>query len=84
MPVSGRVKRLSVSEAASLYMRAVSSALLEVSINKSGFRSSYHPTERPSRVHCIAATDAEIDHLVYELYGITAGERKIVEEAVPA
>jgi len=29
----------------------------------------------------IAATDAEIDELVYELYGITAEERKIIEEA---
>ncbi len=27
----------------------------------------------------IAATDAEIDNLVYELYGITAGERRIIE-----
>ncbi len=27
----------------------------------------------------IASTDEEIDHLVYELYGITAEERKIVE-----
>jgi hypothetical protein len=27
----------------------------------------------------IAATDAEIDDLVYELYGITGEERSIVE-----
>ena len=27
----------------------------------------------------IAATDAEIDELVYELYGITDEERKIIE-----
>ena len=27
----------------------------------------------------IAATDREIDELVYELYGITAEERKIIE-----
>jgi hypothetical protein len=27
----------------------------------------------------IAATDAEIDKLVYELYGITDEERKIIE-----
>lgn len=26
-----------------------------------------------------AATDAEIDNLVYELYGITEEERKIIE-----
>jgi hypothetical protein len=29
----------------------------------------------------IAATDAEIDNLVYELYGITEEERKIIEGA---
>jgi len=29
----------------------------------------------------IAATDAEIDELVYELYGITEEERKIIEGA---
>ena len=28
----------------------------------------------------IAVTDAEIDNLVYELYGITDEERKIIEE----
>jgi hypothetical protein len=28
----------------------------------------------------IASTDGEIDNLVYELYGITAEERKIIEE----
>ena len=28
----------------------------------------------------IAATDAEIDNLVYELYGITEKERKLIEE----
>jgi hypothetical protein len=27
----------------------------------------------------ISATDAEIDNLVYELYGITDDERRIVE-----
>ena len=27
----------------------------------------------------IASTDAEIDELVYELYGITDEERKIIE-----
>jgi hypothetical protein len=30
----------------------------------------------------IAATDAEIDNLVYELYGITDEERKIIEGAL--
>jgi hypothetical protein len=30
----------------------------------------------------IASTDAEIDELVYELYGITDEERKLVEGAL--
>ncbi len=29
--------------------------------------------------HMVAATDAEIDELDYELYGITNEERKIIE-----
>jgi len=29
----------------------------------------------------IASTDAEIDELVYELYGVTDEERKIIENA---
>jgi hypothetical protein len=32
----------------------------------------------------IVATDAEIDELVYELYGITDEDRKIVEESMGA
>lgn len=32
----------------------------------------------------IASTDEEIDELVYELYGITDEERKIIEESVGA
>ena len=31
----------------------------------------------------IDATDREIDKLVYELYGLTGGEIKIVEEELP-
>lgn len=29
----------------------------------------------------IAATDREIDHLVYDLYGLTEEERRVVEDA---
>jgi hypothetical protein len=32
----------------------------------------------------IASTDAEIDNLVYALYGITEEDRKIVEESMGA
>jgi hypothetical protein len=37
---------------------------------------SHHSLERQ-----IAATDKQIDRLVYDLYGLTADEIKIVEEA---
>jgi hypothetical protein len=35
--------------------------------------------ERATLQNAVTATDAEIDHLVYELYGLTAEEIKIVE-----
>jgi hypothetical protein len=37
------------------------------------------PAEREALERQIAATDAEIDGLVYELYGLTEEEIKIVE-----
>ena len=39
------------------------------------------PQERTSVERQIAATDAQIDRLVYELYGLTEEEIKIVEQA---
>jgi hypothetical protein len=39
------------------------------------------PTERAALERQIAATDGQIDALVYELYGLTDAEIKIVEEA---
>lgn len=39
------------------------------------------PSELDRLEREVAATDAEIDNLVYELYGITAEERKIIEGA---
>jgi hypothetical protein len=38
--------------------------------------------ERTSLQRQIEATDAEIDDFVYQLYGITEEERKIVEESI--
>ena len=38
-----------------------------------------HPHEQESLSYHIAATDREIDQLVYELYGLTDEEIKIVE-----
>ena len=37
------------------------------------------PTERTAIERQIQATDAQIDHLVYQLYGLTEEEIKIVE-----
>lgn len=37
--------------------------------------------ERTVIGHQISATDCQIDHLVYELYGLTDEEIRIVEEA---
>jgi hypothetical protein len=39
------------------------------------------PQERTSLERQIAATDAQIDRLVYELYGLTEDEIKIIEQA---
>ncbi len=38
------------------------------------------PQEKEMLQRQIQATDGQIDHLVYELYGLTVGEIKIVEE----
>jgi len=38
-----------------------------------------NPEDKPRLERDIAATDAEIDNLVYELYGITDEERKVIE-----
>ncbi len=41
------------------------------------------PNEKERLQRQIAATDAQIDQLVYELYGLTDDEIKIVEGATP-
>ena len=40
------------------------------------------PTEHTAIERQIEATDAQIDQLVYQLYGLTEEEIKIVEESV--
>jgi hypothetical protein len=37
------------------------------------------PQEKTSLERQISATDTQIDRLVYDLYGLTAGEMQIVE-----
>jgi hypothetical protein len=41
------------------------------------------PTDKTAIQRQIDATDREIDQLVYELYGLTDEEIRIVEEAAP-
>jgi hypothetical protein len=50
-------------------------------LNKKKHSGKLLPSELARIEREIAAADAEIDDLVYELYGITAEERKIIEEA---
>jgi hypothetical protein len=38
-------------------------------------------SEKAALQNAVTTTDVEIDHLVYELYGLTANEIKIVEGA---
>ncbi|MFA6048630.1 MAG: N-6 DNA methylase [Candidatus Micrarchaeia archaeon] len=52
-------------------------------LNKRFIELGDKQTDERSRLEKeIAETDRKIDELVYDLYGLTAGERKIVEEAV--
>ena len=48
-------------------------------LNKQRHSSRLSPSELDRAEREIAATDAEIDNLVYELYGITGEERKIID-----
>ncbi len=48
-------------------------------LNKRKHSGKLAPSELQRLEREIAATDAEIDDLVYELYGITEEERKIIE-----
>ncbi len=51
--------------------------MLELNNQKHSGKLAPSQVERVDRE--IATTDAEIDELVYELYGFTAEERKIIE-----
>jgi len=58
-------------------MAALVERMLE--LNKKQHSGKLAPSELERLEREIAATDAEIDDLVYELYGITDDERKIIE-----
>jgi len=55
-------------------------ALVErmLELNKKKHSGKLAPSELDRLEREIAATDAQIDNLVYDLYGITAEERKII------
>ena len=61
--------------------------MLELYKRKHHVAAAFRPPDRGVRLKAdatdlereIAATDAEIDNLVYELYGITEEEQKIIE-----
>lgn len=52
-----------------------------VELSKKKHSGKLAPSELDRVEREIAATDAEIDNLVYELYGITDAERRTVEGA---
>jgi type I restriction-modification system DNA methylase subunit len=60
-------------------MVALAERMLE--LNKKEHSGKLAPSELDRTEHEIAATDAEIDNLVYDLYGITNEEREIVKGA---
>jgi len=70
-------------------MVALVERMLELNKQKHDVAAAFRPPDRSVRLKAdatdlerdIAATDAEIDNLVYQLYGITDEERKIIEEA---
>ncbi len=49
-------------------------------LNKNKHSGKLAPSELDRLEREIAALDEEIDNLVYDLYGVTGKERKIVEE----
>ena len=51
-------------------------------LNKQKHSGKLAPSELDRLEREIASTDAEIDDLVYELYGITEKEQKIIEESL--
>ena len=50
-------------------------------LNKKKQSGKLTPSELDRLEREIAATDREIDELVYDLYGITDEERRVVEES---
>jgi hypothetical protein len=62
-----------------IHDRMVSLVDRMLELNKSKHSGKLAPSQLDRLEREIAATDQEIDHLVYELYSITEEERKIIE-----
>ena len=56
----------------------------EILRTRRGFAAAKMPDDKTALERQIAATDRQIDWLVYELYGLSEEEIKIVEEETPS
>lgn len=72
------IRAIDASDEVAIQKRAQIISLVERIVEMKG-RTSTTPQENEQLQRAIAATDAAIDHLVYELYGLTEEEIKIVE-----
>ncbi|HEV2297483.1 MAG TPA: N-6 DNA methylase [Candidatus Acidoferrales bacterium] len=75
------IRRIDFNSQADVHVHHEVSRLIQgmLELNKKKHSDKLAPTELQRLEREIAATDAEIDNLVYGLYGITAEERKIIE-----
>jgi len=79
-PLPIRLIQSSDAAAKGRYDRIVSLVDLMLELNKKKHAGSLAPSELDHVERDIASTDAKIDDLVFELYGISDKERRIVEE----
>ncbi|MGA3327261.1 MAG: N-6 DNA methylase [Terriglobia bacterium] len=77
------IRRINFSDAADKARHEMMVKLVDrmLELNKQKHSGKLAPSQVERVDREIAATDAEIDNLVYELYGITDEERKIIEGA---
>lgn len=66
----------------SLHDRLVVLVEQMLELSRAKYSGRLAPSDPPRVEREIAATDAQIDELVYQLYDVTAEERKIIEERV--
>jgi len=73
-----RIVRIEGTRNTVSYRTACSSPIL-TAISRKPWKAARNPNEKTRIRRQIDATDAQIDKLVYDLYGLTADEIKIVE-----